>query len=103
MVFWAESGLQYWYGTCNVFLTLKLKSFLSFYREVILGDYVIGTNPDCTRNTCAPRTVTRKVGKIIIHGQYSQSNKKNDIALIRQGLLWAIGVCSSTKRLWNCW
>jgi len=51
--------------------------------EVILGDYVIGTNPDCTRNTCAPSTVSRKVGKIIIHGQYSQSDKKNDIALIR--------------------
>ena len=70
----------------SYFFMIDYDCYIS-YREVILGDYVIGTNPDCTRNTCAPSTVSRKVGKIIIHGQYSQSDKKNDIALIRQGLL----------------
>ena len=51
-----------------------------------LGEYVMGENsdPDCTqRRVCAPKKITRKIDKIIIHEGFSASQRENDIALIR--------------------
>ena len=58
------------------------------FREVVLGDYVLDPNsdPDCTKNACAPKRIVKKIAKIIKHEQFSRkSNGKyqNDIALIR--------------------
>ena len=61
------------------------------FRGVILGDYVLdpNSNPDCTRNTCAPKRIAKKIEKFIKHEQFSKKNNtdplqyQNDIALIK--------------------
>ena len=58
---------------------------------MILGDYVLDPNsdPDCTRNACAPKRLTKKIQKIIKHDQFAEkpgTNPKqyrNNIALIK--------------------
>jgi len=60
-------------------------------QEVILGDYVLDPNsdPDCTRNACAPKRLTKKIQKIIKHDQFAEKpgtnpqQYKNNIALIK--------------------
>ena len=62
------------------------------FREVVLGEYIVGRNPDCITiningkrtRTCAPSKITRKVAKTIIHEDYkTEPPFPNDIALIR--------------------
>ena len=58
-------------------------TFLCIFREVVLGEYIIGSDPDCTYK-CAPPKITRKIAKTIIHeGYYTAPPFPNDIALIR--------------------
>ena len=63
---------------------------LSCYREVVLGELRIDTDPDCTNNgrSCAPRKITREIktdDQIIVHENYQPGSQTqaNDIALIR--------------------
>ena len=60
------------------------------YREVVLGELRIDTDPDCTNNgrSCAPRKITREIktdDQIIVHENYQPGSQTqaNDIALIR--------------------
>ena len=58
------------------------------FREVVLGEWRIHSNPDCTtslygRRTCSPRKITRKVRNFIIHENFDRRKLKNDIALLR--------------------
>ena len=49
----------------------------------MLGEYIVGSDPDCT-TSCAPPKITRKVVKTIIHEDYNTAPPfSNDIALIR--------------------
>ena len=68
-----------------------------FFREIVLGDWKISTNPDCARKNkkrCVPKKIVRKVGKIIKHEDFQPTDPRpknitdgeyyrNDIALIR--------------------
>ena len=48
----------------------------------MLGEYILGSDPDCT-TSCAPPKITRKVAKTIIHEDYNAAPPfPNDIALI---------------------
>ena len=57
------------------------------FREVVLGEWRLSTNPDCTssngRKTCSPKKITRKVKKVIKHENFDKTQLKNDIALLR--------------------
>ena len=58
------------------------------FREVVLGEYIVGIDPDCPflngKRTCAPPKITRKVAKTIVHEDYKPNLPfPNDIALIR--------------------
>ena len=46
---------------------------------------MIGEDPDCIQNQCAPQKITRKPVKIIVHEDYDHGNPTSpyDIALIR--------------------
>jgi hypothetical protein len=62
--------------------------YLCFFREVVLGEHIVGRDPDCQivngKKTCAPSKITRKVAKTFIHEDYqTQPPFPNDIALIR--------------------
>ena len=63
------------------------------FRQIVLGDYKIGANPDCERKnretkrsggSCFKK-VTRSASKVIIHESYDSNSTlaTNDIALIR--------------------
>ena len=68
-------------------MILVILQFNIHFREVVLGEYQVGRDPDCTgirRQSCAPPKITRKVGKTIIHeGYHTTPPFPNDIALIR--------------------
>jgi len=58
------------------------------FREVLLGEYQVGKDPDCTttngRKTCAAPAIKRKPAKTIVHENYEESPPFfNDIALVR--------------------
>ncbi|KFB37025.1 hypothetical protein ZHAS_00004219 [Anopheles sinensis] len=54
---------------------------------VRLGDYDLGSQPDCVeideKKRCAPPAKLLPVGKITMHKQYDKATYSNDIALIR--------------------
>ena len=66
--------------------------FLNFnenctFREVVLGEYQIGKDPDCTiengKKSCAASLFIRKPAKTIVHENYQDSPPFfNDIALV---------------------
>jgi hypothetical protein len=66
---------------------LRFNIYFIIFREVVLGEYQVGRDPDCTgsrRQSCAPPKITRKVAKTIIHENYKKiAPFPNDIALIR--------------------
>ena len=53
----------------------------------MLGDHILNNDPDCQRNKfgelCNPTIITKKVDKTIIHKNYNQTDRTNNIALIR--------------------
>ena len=59
-----------------------------YFSEVVLGEHVVGTDPDCEDRRCAPRRIKRRVSKVIVHENWRNSSvdetlKKYDIALLR--------------------
>ena len=57
-----------------------------FDSEVVLGEWKVGTDPDCKPGAgwCAPKKITRGIAEIIKHESYHGSPKyQNDISLIR--------------------
>jgi len=53
--------------------------------EVVLGEHVVGTNPDCRDDDdCFPGIIKRNISEWIWHEEYSGApEQKNDIALLR--------------------
>ena len=54
--------------------------------EIVLGEHVVGKDPDCKRGRrqCAPRVIKRKIGKITRHENFvGAPGFENDIALVR--------------------
>ena len=70
-----------------ILVILQFNIYFIRFREVVLGEYQVGRDPDCTgirRQSCAPPKITRKVAKTIIHEDYKKvAPFPNDIALIR--------------------
>ena len=70
-----------------ILVILQFNIYFILFREVVLGEYQVGRDPDCTgirRQSCAPPKITRKVAKTIIHEGYKEiAPFPNDIALIR--------------------
>ena len=67
---------------------LTYRYFLSsFIREVIVGEYVVGEDPDCEGGSCSPPIQKFGVEKVIAHDDWDSSRKGfrkgNDIALVR--------------------
>ena len=65
-------------------------NFELIFSEVVLGEHVVGTDPDCSRKTptfCNPKKITRIVDikkDVIVHENYATPKRySNDIALIR--------------------
>ena len=62
---------------------------LQFFSEVVLGEHVVGRDPDCNggaeKRKCAPKRLTRKVAKFKTHEKFTttKGNNKYDIALLR--------------------
>ena len=56
-------------------------------REVVVGEYVVGEDPDCERGSCSPPIQKFGVEKVILHEEYDSSRrgfyKGHDIALVR--------------------
>ena len=82
----AKVVISIWYETLNS----NLQKLSIFYREVVLGELRIDTDPDCTNDgrSCAPRKITREIktdDQIIVHENYQPGSQTqaNDIALIR--------------------
>ena len=68
----------------NAGLIYKVTTIGMFYREVVVGEYIVGEDPDC--ETCPP--VQRfGVEKVILHKNWDPSRKGFkkgfDIALVR--------------------
>ena len=66
---------------------LKTYSLFNF-REVVLGEHTLGTDPDCEETKegvkfCAPNIIKRKVAKSILHEDWNPKTIENDIALLR--------------------
>ena len=55
------------------------------FREIVLGEHVVGQNPDCNRYGCLAKTFTRSVQKYKLHENYNSSiiGGPYDLALIR--------------------
>ena len=53
---------------------------LFIFREVVLGEHTVGTDPDC--GAC-PKVIKRKVEKVILHEDWNPITIENDIALLR--------------------
>eukprot|EP00092_Neocalanus_flemingeri_P019637 GFUD01021269.1.p1 GENE.GFUD01021269.1~~GFUD01021269.1.p1 ORF type:complete len:416 (-),score=70.22 GFUD01021269.1:95-1342(-) len=54
--------------------------------EVVLGEWNVRTNPDCTSNdqNCDnPRVQKQAVAAVIVHSSYDKSQNTNDIALVK--------------------
>ena len=70
---------------------------LIHYREIVLGETIVGEDPDCwgrgSPSKCLTGIIKRYISKIIVHDDYSEAPNKreytglpdtqNDIALIR--------------------
>ena len=57
-----------------------------YSREVVLGEYNVASDPDCKRNKCAAKKITRGIAEVIPYESYKgngNAQEKNDIALIR--------------------
>ena len=54
-------------------------------KRIVLGEHIIGTNPDCNDFGCLPKTFTRQVQKYILHESYNTSRIGGpyDLAMIR--------------------
>ena len=67
--------------------TFSHSNIFSIFSEVLLGDWKISSDPDCTsvrgRKNCFAKRISRKVSKVIKHENYEISTIKNDIALLR--------------------
>ena len=57
------------------------------HREVIVGEYVVGEDPDCERGRCSPPIQKFGVEKVVTHEKWDSGRsgflKGNDIALVR--------------------
>ena len=67
--------------------SFKIYALFNF-REVVLGEHTLGTDPDCEETDtgvqfCAPKTIKRKVAKSILHEDWNPKTIENDIALLR--------------------
>ena len=68
---------------------MSLQLFLFILREVVLGEHLVGRDPDSWyidgKESYFPPKITRKIAKTIIHEDYSTTTTPfpNDIALIR--------------------
>ena len=53
----------------------------------MVGEYVVGEDPDCERGSCSPPIQKFGVEKVILHDKWDSSRrgfrKGNDIALVR--------------------
>ena len=70
---------------------------LIYFREIVLGETIVGEDPDCwgrgSPSKCLTGIIKRYISKIIVHDDYSEAPNKqeytglpdtqNDIALIR--------------------
>ena len=70
--------------------SILLKQPQYVYREAVLGEHVVGRDPDCSRvksSICNPPVIRRNIDAnkdLIVHEGYDKkANWKNDIALIR--------------------
>ena len=67
----------------------KINIFFLLFSEVVLGEHVVGKDPDCNRKKtkCNPPKITRKINAdkdITVHQHYKSPDQySNDIALIR--------------------
>lgn len=75
---------------CEIIVYCMMTFLLFCYREVVLGELRIDTDPDCTNDgrSCAPRKINREIktdDQIIVHENYQPGSQTqaNDIALIR--------------------
>ena len=50
------------------------------FREVVLGEHTVGTDPDCQK---CENKITRGIDKIFIHEDFNGIDSNNDIALIK--------------------
>ena len=50
------------------------------FREVVLGEHTVGTDPDCPK---CENKITRGIDKIFIHEDFNGIDSKNDIAIIK--------------------
>ena len=71
----------------NCYVKCKTNNKNYIFREVLLGEYQVGKDPDCTttngRKTCAAPAIKRKPAKTIVHENYEESPPFfNDIALV---------------------
>ena len=66
--------------------SFKIYALFNF-REVVLGEHTLGTDPDCEESDglsfCAPKIIKRKVAKSILHEDWNPKTIENDIALLR--------------------
>ena len=55
------------------------------FSEVVLGEHVVGTDPDCSGDdNCFPSIIKRNISEFIWHEDYSGApEERNDIALLR--------------------
>ena len=55
------------------------------FREIVLGDHVVGEDPDCNRFGCLPKVFKRQVKSYKIHENYQPGSVDSpyDLALIR--------------------
>jgi hypothetical protein len=60
---------------------------LQFFSEVVLGEHVVGRDPDCNgggeKRKCAPKKLTRQVAKFKTHEKFTITGRGYDIALLR--------------------
>ena len=56
-------------------------------REVVIGEHVVGVNPDCEGKRCSPPIQKFGVEKVVVHENWDSGEKGfvkgNDIALVR--------------------
>ena len=71
----------------HTYIHTRFKLILfDFDSEVVLGEWKVGTDPDCKPGAgwCAPKKITRGIAEIIKHESYHGPPKyQNDISLIR--------------------
>ena len=81
MIHFSNNFFQFFQGTFSHF------NIFSIFSEVLLGDWKISSDPDCTsvrgRKNCFAKRISRKVSEAIKHENFDLSNYANDIALLR--------------------